>query len=316
MQCLRFILPPFVILAVLVLSGALGQPPRAPSSKPPGAKKDLPPPKPDAEGTKTLRDAIVALSAQPWIETTFWQQASMQGLTFQAEGKYRAEPKTRRMNMDLAVHVGNATGKLEVICDGVTVWERLQIGKSARPEIRKTELKKILEALKGVNQEQVQAALVQTQSLAGVVPLLQNVQEQMTVIRHEKASWQGTDVVKFRAVWSEAMTRGLRNMMPPNASWLPFLPRTCVLYLDRKDGAVPYWPYRIEWRGPAESPDTDVLLLEMEFRSPRLTSSLTAQQAKHVFSFDPGLAQATDQTREATDRAKNRANQLAAQKSK
>jgi len=314
MRCVPFLLPLILILSLLVLTGAIGQQPRQPTPQPGAGKKDQPPPpKPDAEATKTLKEAILALSAQPWIETTFWQQATMQSLTFQAEGKYLAEPKNRRLHLDLAVYVGNTTGKLEVISDGTIVWEKLQIGKGARPEIRKTELKKILEALKSVNQEQVRTALLQTQSLAGVAPLLQNIQEQMTVTRQEKAAWQGREVTRLTAVWSEAMTKGL---VPPNGSWLPFLPRKCFLYLDRKDGAVPYWPYRIEWWGPSESPDEDVLLLQMEFRNPQLASSLTAEQIHRVFTFDPGVAQATDQTRESTDRAKNRAGQLANQKIK
>jgi hypothetical protein len=313
MQCLRFILPPFVILAALVLTGALGQPPRQPPQQPRTEKKGPPPPKPEAEATKILKDAILALSARPWIETTFWQQASMRSLTFQAEGKYLAEPKTRRLHLDLAVHVGNAAGKLEVISDGTVVWEKLQIGNESRPEIRKTELKKILEALKSANQEQVQAALLQTQSLAGVAPLLQNIHEQMVVTRQEKASWRGRDVTKLTAVWSETMARGLT---PPNGTWWPFMPRKCILYLDRKDGAVAYWPYRIEWWGPAESVEDVTLLLQMEFRNPKLTSSLTADEARRLFTFDPGVAQATDLTRESTERAKSRASQLVNQKLK
>jgi hypothetical protein len=43
---------------------------------------------------------------------------------------------------------------------------------------------------------------------------------------------------------------------------------------------------------------------------------LTAEQSRRVFTFDPGSAQATDQTRESTARAKNRASQLATQKVK
>jgi hypothetical protein len=311
MQCLRFILPPVLVSAVLVLTGALGQQANRPQPQPTTGKKE-PPPKPDAEATKILTEAIRALSSQPWIETTFWQQADMQGLTFQAEGKYLAEPKTKRLHLDLAVHVGNTTGQLEVICDGTTVWEKLQIGKGTRPELRKTELKKILEALKSVNQEQVQTALLQTQSLAGVAPLLQNIQEQMTVTKQAKAQWRGREVTQLTTVWSEQMTR---RIVPPNSAWVPLLPRKCLLYLDRQDGSVPYWPYRIEWWGPSSSAD-DVLLLQMEFRDPKRTPSLPADQYQRLFTFDPGVAQASDQTKENTERVKARAFQLAAQKAK
>jgi hypothetical protein len=314
MRCVRFILPLGVFLIIVVLTGALGQQPgKTPTQSGTAKKETMPPPKPDAEATKILKDAVLALAAQPWLETTFWQQAEMQGLTFQAKGKYLAEPKTRRARLELTVHVGNATGTLEVVSDGTVVWEKVQIAKGAKPEIRKTELKKILDALKSVNQEQVQAALLQTQALAGVTPLLQNIHDQMTVTKQEKAAWQDREVIKLTAVWSEAMTKGL---LPPNASWPPFLPRKCFLYLDRKEGAVPYWPYRIEWWGPSTSSQDDGLLLQMEFREPKVVPALAADQQQRVFTFDPGVAQVTDQTRESTERARNRAGQLSGQRSR
>src|SRR5262249_48986592 len=239
--------------------------------------------------------------------------ADMQGLTFQAEGHYQAEPKTRRLHLDLAVYVGNTTGRLEVVSDGAVVWEKLVAAKGAKPEIRKTELKKVLEGLKSANQEQVQTALLQTQSLAGVAPLLQNIQEQMTVTQQEKATWQGREVTKLTAVWSERVAKGLE---PQGGSWVPALPRKCILYLDRPNGPVPHWPYRIEWWGPATTPNEEALLLQMEFRDPQRKRSLTEEQSRNVFSFHPGTATAVDLTRENTGRVKGRINQLAAQKNR
>jgi hypothetical protein len=120
--------------------------------------------------------------------------------------------------------------------------------------------------------------------------------------------WQGRELHKLTAVWSEAMT----NMIAPNRQWPPFLPRKCCLFLDGKDSQTPYWPYRIEWWGPASSQMGEALLLQMEFRNPKL--AVAPESVARQFVFDPGNAPVKDLTKESTELAKERGRQLAAQK--
>ena len=70
--------------------------------------------------------------------------------------------------------------------------------------------------------------------------------------------------------------------------WPHSFPRQCRLFLDARTR----WPHRLEWWGPAPPRKGDSLLLQMEFRNPRLGQPL----ADAEFAFQPGRSKVTDLT--------------------
>jgi hypothetical protein len=95
------------------------------------------------------------------------------------------------------------------------------------------------------------------------------------------------------------MTRGFNAA---NNSWPLLMPRKCYVFVGTLENKT-LWPYRIEWWGPVLIRGDDVLLLEMEFREPRIVKA-DSNQAKAFLqecTFSPGAAKVTDRTRERID---------------
>lgn len=321
MSWMRIVLLPLVIASLWLLAGALGQQPSparprtGPAPRPAPRPAPPPPPKADAAATKILDTAVKVLDPKKlgWVETTLWQQANLQGLTFRAEGHYLAAPGNL-LRLDLQVNLGDTQGKLLVVSNGSTWWERLQVGNSDQVDIKKMDLKTVLATLNSPNMPgQVRTEFFQRWSFTGVAPLLQAIHRQMTVTGQEQLSWKGRPVHKLTAVWSEASAKAL---VGPNSRWPDFLPRRCCLFLDANVEEFHAWPRRIEWWGPATSALGETLLLQMEFRNPKLGKKLSDEQYAAQFQFNPGKAQVQDLTHRATEEAKNRRNQLAAQQEK
>jgi hypothetical protein len=291
---------------------ANGQQPGTSPPRPAADKQTPSAPRQDAKGTKLLKDAISTLDPQrrPWVETTLWQQVDVQGLRFQAEGTYRTAPE-HRLRLELNVRLGDTPGRLTMVSDGTTVWESVQVGKGP-PEVAKTQLKKVLETLAAPGMlEQVRTDFFQAQAFAGVVPLLQRIEQQMIVTNQEPAHWRGRDVVRLTAFWSEGVAK---TIVPADRPWPTFLPRKCYLYLDAKDSATKYWPYRVEWWGPVPPGNEDGLVVQMEFRDPKLDQPLPPERLAQEFRFDPGSLRVEDVTDPTCTELRNRSRQLAGRK--
>jgi hypothetical protein len=304
--------------SILLLAGAIGQqPPRSPEgSKPPRPTSPGTPPvkttpaKADPQAAALLQEAIQSVDPKKlaWVETTLWQLGNLQGLIFQVDGKYLAAPK-HRMHLDMHVHVGGTTGHLEVISDGTTVWDVHQVGEGEKLIFKKS-LSQVLESLSAPNiLEQVRDEFFRAESFSGMAPLLQNIQQRMTVTGQEKVQWNGREMTRLSAVWS---ADSLKNLPTADNQWLPYLPNQCRVYLLRL-GDQTWWPYRVEWWGPAPPVPGDTLLLQMEYRSPKLNKELSPEQLAREFSFNPGNAEVKDFTKEVSEAYRIRSQQLAAQ---
>lgn len=294
-RLLRFLVLPSLTASALLLTGALAQqvPPAAQSSAP-----APPPPKADPAAERIINQAIELLDPkQPgWLETTLRQQVYAQGLSFDARGSYLSGPD-HRLRLELTVHLGSADGALQVISDGSTVWEEVHIGKGER-FISRWDLRKVHEMLNNPGTlPQIREQFYRSRAFAGVLPLLQNVRDQMTFIKQEEAEWQKHKVFKLTAVWSAAAGK---NLAAQGNLWPPLVPRVCKLYLGKDD---PHWPYRLEWFGPASQRAEDSLLMEMEFLNPRFTaaSEKLATDYDRQFKFDPGKVKVVDRTQEIAE---------------
>jgi hypothetical protein len=290
----QFLLLPSLIATAFLLTGALGQQ-AVPSAQSPSP---TPSPKADPAAERFLTQAIEQLDANKlgWLETTLQQQVYAQGLSFKTDGRYIWGPE-HRLRLELTVHLGGTEGVLQVISDGSTVWEEVHLGKGER-FVSKWDLKKVKETLNQPGtQPHIAEQFYRSRSFAGLVPLLQNVRDQMTLIKQEEAEWQKHKVQKLTGVWSAAVSK---NLAPPGNSWPPLLPRSCRLYLGKD---APHWPYRLEWFGPTSPRGEDSLLMQMEFQNPQFmgVSEKPPERLGRLFTFDPGKVKVLDRTQQITE---------------
>ena len=313
MRWCRPLLLPLLVGVGILAAGALGQQSSPPPAQPAGTAKPAPtppkPPTPDPAAGKILDEAIQAKRLD-WVETTLWQQVDVQGLTFQAEGSYLSAPDNR-LHLSLVVHIGDTSGRLEVISDGTTLWETTQIGDGERTITKKVRLKDILESLnKPEVAKEMRDEFLESQSFYGVLPLLQSIQQRMVVIKKENSTWHGLAVTVLTAEWTHDVTKAITN--DGKNPWPPFMARQCRLFLDAKTR----WPHRVEWVGATPARE-DAVIVQMEFRNPK-HEPLSPEVCKREFSFNPGkdLPAQIDQTDELKNTLGRRNQQLTAQRGK
>jgi hypothetical protein len=288
---LRFLFLPSLTASALLLTGALGQ--QAPAPPQPSSPA-APPAKADPAAERLLNQALEELDPKKlgWLETTLRQQVYAQGLSFEADGRYLAGPD-HRLRLELAVHVGNTEAVVRIVSDGSTVWDEVKIGKGDS-SISKWNLKKAQETLRNPGTlPQTSDLFYRSQSFAGVVPLLQNIRDQMTLIKQEETNWQNHQVFKLTGVWSANVRQALVSQ---NSSWPPLVPRICSLYLGK---AIPHWLYCVQWRGPVSPRSEDSLLMQMEFLNPQFKKP--PADFNRQFTFHPGKANVMDRTQDITN---------------
>jgi hypothetical protein len=283
-----------------------------PPAQAPAATKPAPPPfKPavaDPVASKILEEAIKTKRLE-WIQTSFWQQVDVQGLTFQAEGTYLSAPDNR-LHLNLVVHIGDTAGKLEVISDGATLWETTQIGDGERTITKKVRIKDVLDSLNKPDvAKEMRDEFLESQCFYGVVPLLQSIHERMVVTKKEDTTWRGLNVTLLTAEWTNDLAKQVTQ--DGKQPWPQSFPRQCRLYLDAKTR----WPHRVEWLGPMPGRE-DAPIVQMEFRNPKY-EAMSPEVCKREFSFNPGKEpSAVDQTDDLKNALRYRNQQLTAQRGK
>jgi hypothetical protein len=292
---LRFLFLPSLTATALLLTGALGQ--QAPPSAQP-APPAPPAPKPDPAAERLLNQALAQLDPNKlgWLQTRLRQQVHAQGFDFDADGRYLAGPD-HRLRLELAVHLSDTDAALLIVSDGSTVWDEVRIGKG-EPSVSKWDLTKVQESLRSPGTlPQTCDQFYRSQSFAGVVPLLENIRDQMVLTKQEETEWQRHKVLKVTAVWSADVRK---TLVAQNNTWPPLVPRVCWLYLGT---AAPHWPYCVEWRGPTAPRGEDSLLLKMEFLDPqfRPASAKPPPDFSGLFTFHPGKAKVRDRTQDVTN---------------
>jgi len=254
-----------------------------------------PPPKADPKAVEALTKAIDLLDPKKlgWLDTTVSQQVETWGLSFKADGRYRSGPDYR-LRLELNVHLAGMDGQSLVISDGTTVWNSIRVGKD-KPTITRYDLKKIKELLNSPGtMPQLGDEFYKSQAFQGVMPLLQNLRQQMVFTKLENDRLNKHDVLKMTGVWSPQISQ---NLAPQNSPWQPFIPRNCTLYLDRN---APHWPYRLEWWGPMAFKGEDKLIMKMEFHDPKIykPGAHLPEQFAQAFTFNPGEITPVDRTKE------------------
>jgi hypothetical protein len=278
-----FLLLPILACSALLLAGALAQQTTPAAKNPPPAKTPTPSKPADSEGSKTLDKAIDVLNPDKlgWLETTLWEEIKLQGLAFKVHGKYLSGPG-HRVRLDLIVDVGLSSNQLLIVSDGKTVWDTTSIGQKEKV-VGKWNLKPVEEIFSGPGRSsQVAEQFFSSRCFLGIWPLLQNLHKQMQITKQETVRWKDRDAYKLTANWIPEISR---NLTIQDKGWQPSAPRVCYLFLDKES----LWPMRLEWRGPEQLNGPDVVLMEMEFRDPKITKPGTQPPPgfEHAFAYAP-----------------------------
>jgi hypothetical protein len=271
----------------ILLTTASAQPPPKPA-EPPAPKV-----KSDPAALDALKQALehLDLKRHGAVKTDLWQEVDVQGLAFQAQGTYLAAPG-QRMHLELRImRIAGTTADMKVFSDGKTLWEVSTIGNQGESVV-KVDLERVLEEMNSPDKLKTREGFLQSQSFAGLAPLLENLKSQVAFTKREETTWKDHKVIRLTGTWVDVPT--------DSKDWVEFLPRQCIVYLD----AETYWPYRIEWWGPTvrgEPRSKDALLMQSEFRNPERPKEIAAKN----FAYEPpASAKITDKTDEYVTKAK------------
>jgi hypothetical protein len=261
--------------AVPLLVGAVPGPPA-----PPAPPSPAPPSLDSAEAARLLDRAADACSPPraAWLEMTLWQRHHDGEGPREVEGRYLTAPDDR-LRLELKVRVGRTLGRLTVVSDGTRLWRHLSMD-GEQTGLVQIELPRSPDRVDPAVAE-ARAALLREQAVGGVGALLRTLRQGMLAPGGEPARWKDRDVIRVTGTWPEnpGKLAALPEALRPRHT-----PRQCCVYLD----AVTFWPHRIEWRGGAKPQDTQVLLLELEFRDPVLNRPLPPDRCAREFAFTPG----------------------------
>jgi hypothetical protein len=267
----------------------------------PAAKSSAPappaPPKADPKADETINQLVAQFDPKKigWMETNYSLQSSIQGAVLHIEGRYLLGPDYR-VRMDLALRIGKAKSDLLTVCDGTTLWNTVRIDGEHRGTNR-WDLKTVLAALNapGSGPQSVEE-FAKSQALLGLLPLLKSLKQNMVFTKQEPDPKGG---LKLTAVWSPDVTK---SVAAPNTQWPLLVPRKAYAYVGTLEGKY-LWPYRIEWWGPVVLRGDDVLLLEMQFRDPKILKpdDAAAKRLAQECSYDPGKDEVVDRTKAIID---------------
>jgi hypothetical protein len=278
MSYLRYVLAPVVVCLALLLTGALSlHPARAVSAPAPQSESTA---LEDPAAAKVLQQAVDALNPAriSWVQATIWQQMAAGDLRYRAEGSYQSGPN-HRFRLQLNVVVGRSAGEMQVVSDGVTLWQSTHVA-GDKPAIIRAGLSDVMQPFNGpLACSEARAELFRNNGFTGIHALVDELRRRMTVNRAETVSWKGRVVTRLTLTWNPA---SLAVLAPPGQPWPAHLPSQCVLYLDN----LTFWPHRLEWWAPTKNGTR--LCMQMELRNPILNRPLAKEQCDQVFSFDPG----------------------------
>src|SRR5438876_537756 len=76
------------------------------------------------------------------LRMSIWEQMQSQGVTTTGEGTFVVAPG-HRMHLTMSLRMEELEGKMEVVCDGTTLWEIYEGPDKTKWEARKVKLPKI-----------------------------------------------------------------------------------------------------------------------------------------------------------------------------
>jgi hypothetical protein len=284
--------------------------PEKPAAPAPPAK---PPPTP---GDLVLEAAWQAAKRKPHFAAAFREQVYAPGVNPRLEGRYILQPENKVV-YEAHLTLADSGAEMKIVLDGENYWFTQTAGTAHRAQTVK--FRELMRAIDQLSKDELGADKIDQLredahlefGLAGFEPLFRDLRDRLTINRVEHSVWkaggqsQEHPVYLLEGTWNRSFYDQLVPTPKPGESRGPTpqdlwsgrrvgvnVARTCKLYLAR-DGAWPFpssfWPYRIEWYGPAEVGGRDVLLSALEFEriAPETTFALSPEERKDAATIDP-----------------------------
>jgi hypothetical protein len=197
----------------------------------------------------------------PWFTATIWQRMSVGDWGYESSSRVVLGPgHCARLELDVSGRQGKS--KMLVVSDGKTIAKALLFG-DEEPEVIATKLAE-------KDRPDARQRELNDHGCCGPWVLVQRFFPHLHKWQARRAQDPKEKLIKLSA---NAMSEVTGLPIPPG------LPVRCHLYLDE----TTYWLTRLEWA--QVTPGGEEVLLEMEFREPKLNEPLSDEHCVREFSF-------------------------------
>jgi hypothetical protein len=283
MPFFRFAALFFLLSAAVLLTGAL-------TSQP--VSSDSPSSASSPSAVQVLDQALARLDPKriAWLHFNIWQKAQIARLAYESEGRYLAGPN-KLFRLELTTRHGIAAVTSLSVSDGVTLWQGIQTGDGGWGDVASEKVGQVRHTFPVAG---VLAPLrenhLHTQSLGGVVPLLESLKTSILLTRKETVRRRDHIFVKLTGTFAQDDPN---RPASSDQSGPDGLLRRCCLYFESET----LWPHRLEWWGVDPDRPGESLLVQLELRDPILNQGLSAEECAREFSIPAGADTAKSQSR-------------------
>jgi hypothetical protein len=263
-----------------------------------------------------LESAWQSMKQRPEMAAAFKEQINAPGVAYAFDGRYILVPGNK-LYYERHVRLADSEGWFKMVADGATYWIMQDLGREKRVQTFK--LADLFQALEDLNVEELGKSKVDQLrleargefGLGGFEPMFRDWHNRLTIARAESTVLkrpgdkeelpiyllEGTWNKQFRDQIVPPTKPGEARGPTPEDLWNTRrvginAPRSCKLYLGR-GSAWPFlssfFPYRVEWYGPAQPGGGDVLLAAIDFDpiAPTATFSLAPAEQQEAKPIKP-----------------------------
>lgn len=280
------------IITLLALSAAIpflawGQvPPQDPLTGSPLGSQAKPAPEPEAPPTPAelaLDEAIAKIRARDAISSDVLVQVSILGHKFRVSGIYLKAPGLRSLLRLSVSGLGDSTGTMQQVCDGVTLWDYSQVMEQQTLEL--VRVGPVMELLQKPELEEDLRSQIETQlGLSGPEALLAGLRKVSRFDQIAEDTLDGRPVLVIGGSWKESEVAGLPGGQAAidRFGMLPaYVPSIVRLWIGKDDG----WPYKVALQGRMGSMMHDGPLLNAEGRIISRKAAATRQPQSSLTLF-------------------------------
>jgi len=243
---------PAITIAVL-LSGSFqthGQPnqsaPTATGGPPIGTVANPAKPEPRTDAERLLDEAITKVKAIDSVMAEVLERDEMLDQKFQIKGRYRKAPKDRLYLKLEVVGLPDASGLMQQVCNGTTLWEYQQVFETQI--YRRLEAGPILAKLREIDlEDEIREQFMTRLGFAGPDALLAGLRKTIKFDQKTKGTLDGRPVWIIRGNWTnrEGLVGPNSQPLGPTMRLPSYIPSLVTVYLGEED----FWPYKVMLAG-------------------------------------------------------------------
>ena len=258
------------------------------------------------------------MKERPEVAASFTETVNAPGISYAFEGRYILI-KGNKLNYERHVRFADSEGWSKAVADGQSYWLMQDVGNEKRVQTFKVgDLFQAFDDLpvEELGKDKVDQLRIEARGefgLGGFEPMFRDWHNRLTISRIEstvlkrpntKAELpvyllEGTWNKQFRDQIVPPSKPGEARGPTPEELWNTRrvgvnVPRTCKLYLARGPAwpfPSSFFPYRVEWHGPAQAGGPDVLLAALDFDPipPEGTFTLSPAEQQDAKPINPAL---------------------------